>query len=363
MSFIYGAKGSYIKDRKSSQRNKSSNNFFDLSSQSNEAHFSLKNLLTKFQSIFCQIDRDHGHYDFICVSKDYPHDRLVCIDCLKDSPEKMRFMQSNGKSFLRMNKFLDVINKPNLGARDFEKIESVKKMEGKLNRLLANYEKSIDSELDKLKDFYKKMEDGIIEAVRRAMKRNYENSVEEFESDIDKNRSRLSNIYSSCRNLTKLLNKGHITDLSHLISSPQNDRKIDHIQDKINDIVDVLLNLDHMIDEWTRRMDSLGSYPERMLKPKIDLLKLGGIFKQKELVVMEELENLYDLRDRNLSRGYSKPSTRRGRETSPVRFEDSLQDMFGLSKRSLDRAGGLGTDRLDFSKNLDISKIPVWRLF
>ena len=276
----------------------------------------------------------------------------------------MRFMQQNGKSFLRMNKFLEVVNKPNLGNRDLEKIETVKKMEGKLNRILANYEKSVDLELQKLKDFYKKVEDGLIEAVRRAMKRNYENSLEEFAGSIEKNRGRLKAIHTSCQSLTKLLNKGHVSDLSKLISD-NGERNVPEIKSKINDIVDVMLNLDKMINEWMHRVDSLGSYPERLLRPKVDLLKLGGIFKQKELVVMEELENLYDLREREMnydSREYKDSrefKKGRKRSRSPLRFdkyEDDLQDLFGMSKRHVEPSA---TERMEFGKNLDISKIQV----
>lgn len=130
---------------------------------------STQNLVQKLKSLQCQKEPGHGGFDFICVSPHCPFERLVCIDCFKDYPEKMKYMQMNGRDFLRIQKFIDEVTSPELEAQDFEKIQKIKNLEIKLERILSQYDKQTSEEEKKIRQFYKDVEIALIEVVKQCV--------------------------------------------------------------------------------------------------------------------------------------------------------------------------------------------------
>lgn len=58
----------------------------------------------RFHQIKCEkYPSKHGNYDFICIDPNTPYDTIVCIDCFKDNPLKMRYFQENTELFIRFN--------------------------------------------------------------------------------------------------------------------------------------------------------------------------------------------------------------------------------------------------------------------
>ena len=310
MEYIYGANGSYIRnDRNKSHRRKPTPSttypqtpkINQLKPQSppqrpspdslhHPSPISADYIAKKFRSVLCDVDQEHGSYDFICLTKEAPYGRLICIDCFKDSPEKMRFMQKNGKMFMRFSKFLDLISNPKLTSRDFDKLNMIRRMQGKILGLMESFDKNIDDEIENIRDFFERTEDSMVDLVRKAMRRNCDTTIERFLMDSNRVRDKISIINKNCENLTKFGSKGHLVDLSETIdglSGPNNAE----LKEKIDDIVDLVLNMDEILSDWSSRLQALGAYPERSLKPRVDLMELGRLFKHKEVVVRDELEN------------------------------------------------------------------------
>lgn len=50
----------------------------------------------------------------------------MCIDCLKDQPEKMQYMQMNSRHFVRIPKFITQVINPELSAYDLDKIDQIR---------------------------------------------------------------------------------------------------------------------------------------------------------------------------------------------------------------------------------------------
>ena len=117
----------------------------------------------------CNREPNHGGYDFVCISPKCPFDRLVCIDCFKDHPEKMKYMQMNGKDFLRIPKFIEMVTRPNLNAYDYDKIQKIRATQGKLGRLISQFDKQMSVEESKIKQFYKDVEVALVELVRSSL--------------------------------------------------------------------------------------------------------------------------------------------------------------------------------------------------
>lgn len=138
------------------------------------------------------------------------------------------------------------------------------------------------------------------------------------------------------------------------------------------------------MEEWSKRIYSLGNYPERVLKPKINYMELGTLYKQKEIVIEEELENFEDLEVKDQYRFYSSgmDDLLEMRERSGMRVREREREFVvrerqreGREEREERGAGFAGrysfakddgkrNDRsLDFTKNLDISGINVKYFF
>lgn len=371
MSFIYGANGSYIRDKRPKKQNTSS--YINETEKVNP-----NNLVAKFNQIQCKINKEHGNYDFVCVAPNCPYDRLICIDCFKDVPEKMQYMQQYGKFFLRMNKFVNAISKPELSSKEFQKMEDIRKLQGKLMRLTNGYDKQVENEMDNLKEFFKKAEDGIIDVVKKAMRKNYEQTLEEFTNDSDKIRKKLDNILRNCKIVTKFGNRGHLQDLSDAMQNVRSGGNENVLIEKVNQIVDVFVDMGGILDNWVKRIYALGKFPERVLKPKINYMELGTLYKQKEIVISEELENVHDLDMKDQYRYYSSNMdnllsgrTPRGNNyfdrtverRKPQRSSPGkVRDFFNLGGGySFVQGDNLPRNErsLDFTKNLDISKINV----
>lgn len=63
----------------------------------------------------------------------------------------MKYMQMNGRDFLRIQKFIEEVTSPELEAQDFEKIQKIKGIEGKLERVLSQYDKQMLEEEKKIR--------------------------------------------------------------------------------------------------------------------------------------------------------------------------------------------------------------------
>lgn len=370
MSFIYGANGSYIRDRRINKQTKA--NFTNETEKVNP-----KNLTAKFNQITCNVNKDHGNYDFVCIAPNCPYDRLICIDCFKDWPEKMSYMQRYGKFFLRMNAFIDVISKPDLNSKEFQKMEDIKKLQGKIARLNVNYDKMVESEMNNLKEFFRKAEDSLIDVVKKAMRRNYEITLEEFNGDSLKIKNKLDDVLRNCQTVTKFGNKGHLNDLNEAMQDVRTGGKETDLIEKINQIVEVYLNMENILGEWAKRIHILGNYPERILKPKINYMELGALYKQKEIIISEELENIDDIDLKDQYRYYSSRMDDLleggiGRDKSPGAIDNDntgrnkrvrpgeVKDFFNLGGYSFVKPSPTRNERsIDFGKNLDISKINV----
>ena len=56
----------------------------------------------------------------------------------------------------------------------------------------------------------------------------------------------------------------------------------------------VMSNLGGYLTRFLKNLASLGNFPERVLKPKFDIITTRGIYKDKELIIREELELCID---------------------------------------------------------------------
>ena len=62
------------------------------------------------------------------------------------------------------------------------------------------------------------------------------------------------------------------------------------ILSNIEPLVIVLNNLSGYLSSFLKNIDSIGNFPERVLKPKFDIINARGLYKDKELIIREELE-------------------------------------------------------------------------
>ena len=108
-------------------------------------------LAQKFEKIVCDVDSRHGAFDFICVEPRSSCGALVCMDCLKKTPEQF---QKYAKSFLRIKDFLELISKPPMSASKISQLQSIKKHESRYKHLLGNYDRYIVNEIKHIKDFF-----------------------------------------------------------------------------------------------------------------------------------------------------------------------------------------------------------------
>lgn len=373
MSFIFGANGSYIRDRRLKKQRTPSR-------VKETEKVNPKSIIGKFNQIKCKIHPEHGSYDFICIAPKCPYDRLICIDCFKDQPDQMKYMQNYGKYFLRMNKFIDAVSQPQIGPSQYKKLEEVNKLQAKLLRMTQNHDKNVASEVKNLKEFYRNVEDGIIDAVRAAMRNNYEATLATFEENAENMKDKLNATIENCKNLTSFGNSGHLKSLDRVVQLVRSGENEDLLIKKINEIAGILVNMDKILSEWTKRISSFGVNPEKFLRPSIDFSELRNFYKQKEVIITEELENLerVNLRDpysyytpenpqelaqdikKTLMNKGSKDKTNGKSDTIKIAVGDNshfLQDLAGHSFEKEEKNNS--PSPLDFTKNLDISKINV----
>lgn len=203
MSFIFGnayTASSYPNNNNPNATSVTNRNNLDGSTGGNNSQYSVsaQNLVLKLKSLQCLKDAGHGGFDFICVSAHCPFERLVCIDCFKDYPEKMKYMQMNGRDFLRIQKFIDEVTSPELEATDFEKIQKIQSIEAKLERVLGQYDKQMLEEEKKIRQFYKDVEIALIEVIKQCISQNLESQLENYRANSARTREKITSILKTC---------------------------------------------------------------------------------------------------------------------------------------------------------------------
>ena len=277
-------------------------------------------LIQKLKILQCPKDPQHGPFDFICIAPNCPFDRLVCIDCFKDYPEKMKYMQMNGKEFVRIQKFIEDLANPELNAHDFEKIQKIKKTEAKLEKVLSLFDKQMLEEEKKIRQFYRDVELALIEVVRSSITQNMDSQLENYRLSSTKTREKVDKIVKSCRFLSNMDGSGksglsrnsHLQDLYYSVSAPQKNLK--QILGHIEPLVMVMNNLSNYLSKFLKNLESLGNFPERVLKPKFDVITARGIYKDKELIIREELESCIEQMEEEFNQ-VSQNQNRTGNQT------------------------------------------------
>ena len=147
----------------------------------------------------------------------------------------------------------------------------------------------------KIRQFYKDVEMALIELVRQSMAQNLDAQMESYRSNSLKIRQKVAKILKSCRFLSNFDGSGtkggrnsHLQDLYYAVSAPQ--KNIKHILNQIEPLISVMSNLSNYLTRFLKNLNSLGNFPERVLKPKFDIITARGIYKDKELIIREELE-------------------------------------------------------------------------
>ena len=182
------------------------------------------------------------------------------------------------------------------------------------------------------------------------------------------------------------------------MSAPVKNFKL--ILSSLEPLVMVMNNLTGYLQNFLKNVESYGNFPEKVLKPKFDIISARALYKDKELIIREELEYCIEQIDDDLNQNVQTATNRTANLSVPRQqsslsmrnqrmpdrpgkqdysakssqprfnnrseFENSVMEFF---KEPNEERGeftghhpGYDAEKMDFSRGLDISKIKVLSL-
>lgn len=211
-------------------------------------------LAHKFHQIKCQkYPSKHGNYDFICIDPKTPYETIVCIDCYKDNPHKMRYFQEHPDQFVRFNQFFDQCQNPHISDRNYRKLEGLKDFENRFEQLLGNWNAEEAREVKKFKSFYRNLENAFIDKVQYYLRKTFVKMIDQVKDSWGQSRVKIEDVYSTTQNLTKFLNDGHLRDLETFIrESKESKRGFNKLNRKVEQLVGLNFDLDYLVKDFSK---------------------------------------------------------------------------------------------------------------
>lgn len=299
----FNSKNSPIKENKEEEeydlhlKTRKNERVFPLKENSNI--FNIQLLHNKFLQIQCNVSKNHGAYDFVCIDPKNSGENLVCIDCVKEDPEKLLNFQSNSEFFVRINKFFEICTMKELTFEQSEKVNEIERFQNKFKDILTKFDKEVEFKVEDLKNFFKEKEGRLIEIIKSRMREIFSQIVDDFKLKWDKVKRRVVDVKEKSHSITNFVNGEHLHDIERLVHNakihPKNVLKLD---DSIKMIVKFRNDLDFLIDSWEDKVKRISTRKlEKELMPKIDFTSLSKIFKEKEILFRDEIDSILIERD------------------------------------------------------------------
>lgn len=227
--------------------------------------------------------------------------------------------------------------------------------------------------------------------------------MENYKLSSAKTREKVTSILKTCGFLGNFDGSGksgqgrnsHLQDLFYAVSAPVKNFKL--ILSSVEPLVMVMNNLSGYLQNFLKNVESFGNFPERVLKPKFDMINARALYKDKELIIREELEYCIEQIDDDLNHNIQTGTNRTGNLSNAQRqsslslrnqrmpdragkndysakssqprfnnrdeFENSVMEFFKDPNQDREDLAafkpGQDADKMDFSRGLDISKIKV----
>lgn len=248
---------------------------------------SVGEIYKKLMKVPCSQNHRHGPYDFICTIPNSQCEKLVCMDCLKKSPEHF---QVHSEKFLRLNEYLELLAQPPLPESKMPIVNNVKKMESKYRYLLNNYDRYVMKEVKHIKDFFENIKERLIELVTKRVKKTCYYVVDEFKKNVEFEKGEVKNILNYSESVTKFADKGHLIDLDEILTNYDGNSK--KLREKLKQTIEISHKYERIITDWNIKLQSFGKLPDQDLKPRIDLSRLHSHISKKTQDLNEILISL-----------------------------------------------------------------------
>jgi len=294
-------------------------------------------LLSYLQSLECDVDRNHGEFDFICTHPDQQCERLVCSDC---SATNSRHMQQHGQYFMRIPKFLNL--------RVASSKEKTKMVD--LNAFIRNnrnFSKHIDDDVDdaagNLKLMFRAFEDEVCRMIKNSLRQKFRGVLSNLTIECEREKAKLMTIYDECGKIVSLSDLGM---QNYLYQTLQNQSDLRVIRTELDKLIKTIANYDEQIvDIWTV-IKRAGYFDSGLFKPKVTFKNLKYEFAQLEKEVNRLLEEFVSDSKLGLS-----PTKKQG--TSIQQTIGSKIDPSFVKTRSTD----IRQEIMDFNNTRKISRI------
>ena len=309
------------------RKNHITQNYSQFPKSSTSRPIATDRLAHKFHQTKCEkYPSKHGSYDFICIDPNTPYETLVCIDCFKDNPSKMRYFQENTDQFVRFNHFFDQCQNPHISDRSYQKLESLTRFENRFESLLSSWSSEEAREVKKFKSFFRNLENAFIDKVQYYLRKTFVKMIDQVKDTWGKSRSKIEDVYNTTQNLTNFLNDGHLKDLEAFIKeSKDSKRGLNKLKRKIQQLVGLNYDLDYLVKDFSKQIMPLGNRKlEKELMPVQDLTPLCKVYQKKLKLLESDLKDVMN-KNRNADQTMSGLHDLLG--------DESVEEMVKLRKR------------------------------
>lgn len=265
-----------------------------------KSSFFNKNLLcNKFLHIPCSASTEHGSYDFICLDPAENVQRLICMDCMKSDPKWLARFKNRSEYFVRIHKFLELCSVENLTFEQNKKIEEIQSFQSGFDMVLGRFDKEQEKKINDLKIFFKEKEEIIVQVVRRKIRGVFLQLVDDFMVKWSNVKMKMNDLNEKIKTITKFVNGSHLAEIEALVDNAKtNPRYLNKLEKEMDNIINFRVDLSSLIDSWSHRIKTLSQGRlEKELMPQLDLSSLSKIFKEKEIMIGDDIDSIIAERD------------------------------------------------------------------
>lgn len=265
----------------------------------NSKIFNIQLLTQKFLQIPCSVSSFHGSYDFICLDPFTEKNKLVCIDCVKEDPEKLSHFQSHSEYFVRIQKFLEICTLDDLTFEQSEKVADINRFQESFDGILSRFEKETEKKIFDLKNFFKETERKIIEVIKEKMRDVFIQMVDDYKEKWDRVRKKMLEVKEKNKTITNFVGGQHLVEIDRVVIAAKTSQKnVEKLEKQIDKIVKFRHDLNFLIDSWGDKVKKIPQKKlEKELMPSLDFTTLSKIFKEKEILIGDEIDNVLAARD------------------------------------------------------------------
>ena len=287
------------------------------------------------------------------------------MDCYKDDPRKMKYLQMNPKKFVRIHTFLESCQNREIEPSDHRRFNRVREGKRKLEEVINLFEVETGDAVKNIKKIFFEIEENFVKTVKKNIKDIEECVLSDFVSKWDLVKNRVRDVWKESTDILKFTDNGHLNDLQSVLEGFRRSPSKKNYQDlteKIDKMVEIHCDLDALIHKWSGKMQRfLEKDAEKRLLPNLDFSNVKSIFREKQEQVAAALQNIlqensdyrrFGVEDMNLTN-----RTKKGMHTgfsvlnSFYDFESSIKDPFPEESSRVPRDNPLQTFERDLIQN------------